>query len=78
MYADGYFTKVYSFFRALLEVTDSWFRKKLVPNRWRFYSETTWAVGIAQLTHHEVQGGGKNPQTEGRGIFSPTADRVVS
>ena len=21
------------------------------------YSETTWAVGIAQLTHHEVQGG---------------------
>ena len=25
-----------------------------------FYSETTWAVGIAQLTHHEVQGGGKN------------------
>ena len=30
-----------------------------------FYSETTWAVGIAQLTHHEVQGGGKNPETEG-------------
>ena len=24
------------------------------------YSETTWAVGIAQLTHQEVQGGGKN------------------
>ena len=44
----------------------------------RYYSETTWAVGIAQLTHHEVQGGGKNPETEGRGIFSPTADRVVS
>ena len=43
-----------------------------------FYSETTWAVGIAQLTHHEVQGGGKNPETEGRGIFAPTADRVVS
>ena len=42
------------------------------------YSETTWAVGIAQLTHHEVQGGGKNPDTEGRGIFAPTADRVVS
>ena len=42
------------------------------------YSETTWAVGIAQLTHHEVQGGGKNPETEGRGIFAPTADRVVS
>ena len=32
----------------------------------------TWAVGIAQLTHHEVQGGGKNPKTEGRGIFAPT------
>ena len=31
----------------------------------RFYSETTWAVGIAHLTHHEVQGGGKNPETEG-------------
>ena len=43
-----------------------------------YYSETTWAVGIAQLTHHEVQGGGKNPKTEGRGIFAPTADRVVS
>ena len=42
------------------------------------YSETTWAVGIAQLTHHEVQGGDKNPETEGRGIFAPTADRVVS
>ena len=42
------------------------------------YSETTWAVGIAQLTHHELQGGGKNPETEGRGIFAPTADRVVS
>ena len=42
------------------------------------YSETTWAVGIAQLTHHEVQGEGKNPETEGRGIFAPTADRVVS
>ena len=41
------------------------------------YSETTWAVGIAQLTHHEVQGGGKIPETEGRGIFAPTADRVV-
>ena len=42
------------------------------------YSETTWAVGIAQLTHHEVQGGVENPETEGRGIFAPTADRVVS
>ena len=27
------------------------------------YSETTWAVGIAQLTHHSVRGGGKNPST---------------
>ena len=36
----------------------------------KLYSETTWAVGITQLTHHEVQGGGK--------IFAPTADRVVS
>ena len=44
----------------------------------KYYSETTWAVGIAQLTHHEVQGGGKNPETEGRGIFAPTTDRVVS
>ena len=43
-----------------------------------YYSETTWAVGIAQLTHHEVQAGGKNPETEGGGIFAPTADRVVS
>ena len=43
-----------------------------------FYSKTTWAVCIAQLTHHEVQGGGKNPETEGRGIFAPIADPVVS
>ena len=35
------------------------------------YSETTWVVGIAQLTHHEVQGGGKNPETGGRGILPP-------
>ena len=25
----------------------------------KFYSETTWPVDIAQLTHHEVEGGGK-------------------
>ena len=30
--------------------------------------------GIAQLTHREDQ----NPETEGRGIFAPTADQVVS
>ena len=42
------------------------------------YSETTGAVGITQLTNHEVPGGGKNPETEGRGIFSPTVERVVS
>ena len=38
----------------------------------------TWAVGTAQLTHDEVQGGGKNSETEGRRIFAPIADRVVS
>ena len=42
------------------------------------YSETTWAVGIVQLTHHEVQDGGKNPETEGRGIFASIAERMVS
>ena len=42
------------------------------------YSEKAWVVGIAQLTHHSVQGGGKNPETEGQGIFAPTWDRVVS
>ena len=48
--------------------------------RWPYndYSEMTWAVSIAQLTHHEVQGGGKHPETEGRGIFAPTADWMVS
>ena len=51
---------------------------KSAPDSVSLYSETTWAVGIAQLTHHEVQGGGKNPETGGRGIFAPTADRVVS
>ena len=51
---------------------------KCIQHCAQLYSETTWAVGIAQLTHHEVQGGGKNPETGGRGIFAPTADRVVS
>ena len=37
---------------------------------WASYSETTWAVGIAQLTHYEGQVGGK--------FFAPTADRVMS
>ena len=41
-------------------------------------SKTTWAVGIAQLTHHSVRGGGKNPSTSGLGIFAPTLDLVVS
>ena len=43
-----------------------------------YYSETTWAVDIAQLTHHEVRGGGKDPETWNRGICAPTAGRVVS
>ena len=38
----------------------------------------TWAVGIAQLTHHSVRGGGKNPSTFGLGIFAPTLNLVVS
>ena len=46
------------------------------PNKAWDKSKTTWAVGIAQLTHHEVQGGGQNPETEARGIFAPTADRA--
>ena len=29
------------------------------------YSETTWAVGIVQLSHHEVQGGGKSRDRNG-------------
>ena len=53
-------------------------RQAIIWSNAGIYSETTWAVGIAQLTHHEVQGGGKNPETEGRGIFAPNADRVVS
>ena len=43
-----------------------------------FYSETTWAVGIVQLTHYMIRGGGQNPEARGQGIFAPTADRVVS
>ena len=54
---------------------DLWLKTAIVIS---FYSETTWADGIAQLTHHEVQAGGKNPETEGRWIFAPTAERVVS
>ena len=34
-------------------------------------NKTTWAVGIGQLTHHSVRGGGKNPSTLGLGIFAP-------
>ena len=41
-------------------------------------SKTTWAVGIAQLSHHSVRGGGKNPSTFGLGIFAPTLNLVVS
>ena len=44
---------------------------KWLPKKVWDKSKTTWAVGIAQLTHHEVQGGGKNPETAGRGIFAP-------
>ena len=48
------------------------------PNRVWDKSKTTWAVGIAQLTHHSVRGGGKNPSTSGLGIFAPTLNLVVS
>ena len=41
-------------------------------------SKTTWAVGIAQLTHYSNRGGGKNPLTSGLGIFAPTLNLVVS
>ena len=36
-----------------------------------YYSETTWAGGIAQLTHHEVQGGGKIPRPKVEGFLPP-------
>ena len=39
------------------------------PNKVWDKSKTTWAVGIAQLTHHEVQGVGKNPETEGEYLW---------
>ena len=42
------------------------------------YSETTWAVGIAQLTHHEVQGGAKIPTPEVEGFLPPPGNQVVS
>ena len=42
------------------------------------YSETIWAVGIAQLTHHKIRGGGKNSEAGGRRIFAPTVYGVVS
>ena len=48
------------------------------PNKVWDKSKTTWAVGIAQLTHHSVRGGGKNPSTYGLGIFAPTLNLVVS
>ena len=48
------------------------------PNKVWDKSKTTWAVGIAQLTHHSVRGGGKNPSTSGLGIFAPTLNLGVS
>ena len=48
------------------------------PNKVLDQSKTTWAVGIAHLTHHSVRGGGKNPSTFGLGIFAPTLNLVVS
>ena len=48
------------------------------PNKVWDKSKTTWAVGITQLTHHSVRGGGKNPSTFGLGIFAPTLNLVVS
>ena len=48
------------------------------PNKVWDKSETTWAVGIAQLTHHSVRGWGKNPSTSGLRIFAPTLNLVVS
>ena len=38
----------------------------------------TWSVGIAQLSHNLLRGGGKNPPNSGLGIFAPTANLVVS
>ena len=43
-----------------------------------FFSAKTRTIGIAQLTHHEVCGGGRNPVIEVQAIFAPTADWVVS
>ena len=37
----------------------------------KYYSETTWAVGIAQLTHHEVQGGGQKSRDRSWRDFCP-------
>ena len=48
------------------------------PNKVWDESKTTWAVGITQLTHHSVRGGGKNPSTSGLGILAPTLNLVVS
>ena len=56
----------------------------MIPKTWGnkhvsgLCSETTWSVGIAQLTHHEVRGGGENHETGGRWILAPTAVRVAS
>ena len=41
-------------------------------------SKTTLVVGIAQLSHHSVRGGGKNPSNSGLGMFAPTLNLVVS
>ena len=43
-----------------------------------YYTNTTWAVGIAQLTHQMVRVEAKSPETESRWIFAPNADRAVS
>ena len=50
---------------------------KFLPNKVWDKNKTTWAVGIAQLTHHSVRGGGKTPSTFGLGIFGPTLNLVA-
>ena len=63
---------------AVFKICQALKNTNIYPNNVWDKGKTTWAIGIAQLTHHSVRGGDKNPSTFGLGIFAPTLNLVVS
>ena len=69
---------------APLRLKWNWDVKILIERRpyWACFTEmckrNNMGGQYCTITHHEVQSGGKDPETGGRGIFVPIAERVVS